>query len=243
MALYRHTSKAQGGIPGRWVWLWYMCRKGRAIAFRGALAGLICDMWKDKRKMGLSKYNIVFSNGRQIGLRILNCSVCAYSFDRFCSIAKKHWHGGGLPFPAWCPLPTPDSISLLHPAFSTVTEGSSEMKDQENGKTNLDIHVEAKEVRDIIIKLFADMHSLENMGLEETLGDQREMDIARALITNGINGIMRALRNCNTSNIPELSVADVFQWNPIQDRDLGHWLNKLYWVEDDEDTEEEGTES
>ena len=99
---------------------------------------------------------------------------------------------------------------------------------------NLDIHVEVKEVRDIIMKLFADMDALENMGLDEMIGDQGEMDVARALFTGGINGIIRALANCTVADIPEMSMADIFQWRPIQDHDLGDFLNKLYWVEDDE---------
>lgn len=173
---------------------------------------------------------ITVEDGKTIVVVIKHCLECPFSFGHFCPLGNEYWtldptewETNGYLIPDWCPLQSKTSVEI----------GRVIMEDSEK-KRNIDVHTEVKEVRDIVIKLFADMNALENMGLDEMIGDWQEMDVARALITGGINGIIRALASCTVSDIPEMTMDDIFQSHPIQDHDLGHFLNKLYWDDDEE---------
>ena len=180
---------------------------------------------------GKESSGITVEDGKPIVVVIKHCMECPFTWGHFCSLEQEYWtvdptgwEAGGYLIPDWCPLES-----------NSVLESGRVMMEASEKKRNIDVHIEVKEVRDIIIKLFADINSLENMGLDEMIGDQKEMDIARALFTGGINGIIRALASCTVADIPEMTMDDIFQWRPIQDHDLGDWLNELYWVENDEE--------
>ncbi len=179
---------------------------------------------------------IAFEDGKAIQVVIKHCLECPFSFGAFCHLGQEYWGyddiawaASGYLIPGFCPLQQKQDGDI----------GEYEMDNKEK-QAILQIHTELAVIRDIILKLLADLKSMEGMDLGVTIGDCAEANNIKGLVTKAVNGIAFAFAIApRPTPLPTVMIADLFQEMPKLE--LGEFLNRLYldYDEDEDATDEE----